>query len=121
MADLSAKRDAFLEQLHSMLSGPSAQDIKDEVGSWRYQACVLARPGRLGHAVVHCGSTAGWPPHCKLDASIRLGMPSLPSLLQAASALGDAFLVFSRSKAEGSPAAAACVDPSDDQVGRQID
>ncbi|PRW20268.1 sister-chromatid cohesion 3 [Chlorella sorokiniana] len=64
VADLSGKRDAFMAQLHSMLSGPSAQDIKDE----------------------------------------------------AASALGDAFLVFSRSKAEGSPAAAACADPSDDQV-----
>jgi len=32
VADLSGKRDAFMAQLLSMLSGPSGQDIKDEVG-----------------------------------------------------------------------------------------
>ena len=34
--------------------------------------------------------------------------------------MGDAFLVFSRSKAEGTPAAPACADPSDDQVGGRV-
>lgn len=45
--------------------------------------------------------------------------PSLPCLLlahQATLATADALLLFSRSNSEGSPAAAACADPTDEAV-----
>lgn len=79
---------------------------------------VLTALPRCCALLQHCRSTAALQARCFNRAWHAIPPPCL---LQAASALGDAFLVFSRSKAEGSPAAAACVDPSDDQVGWQID
>ncbi len=119
VADLSGKRDAFMAQLLSMLSGPSGQDIKDEVGG---SFCTKHGVLYLGSCAVHTRGNRPVEPHVVIVCrSLHMHSTSVcPLCLQAASTMGDAFLVFSRSKAEGTPAAAACADPSDDQVGGRV-